>query len=201
MGKRQLNDADSRYERINGELGELKYKDLQSEVIQRGMLYEEVIHADHNSLSSYFIKAYDVPKNPKLLKEFEDRVDQALAEKGYKKDDPIRRFRKFTLDEQEPEVPIVKIPKPPKEIKAPRVKDKQFNIYTGTKKQLTYELTKDLFDKLGKKYKNNAKELCKKFSDKLLTRVLAKFPEAQDKSVKIWMARCMKALCEKKEYS
>src|SRR6478736_3017978 len=189
-------DEDKRMQKILHELADLKYKDLKGECIMRGMSFDDIVKADHNKLGSYFIRAYDTRRNEELLKIHEEKMDAFLAEKGYSETDPLRAFREFT-GEEKPEVEeVIKIAKPKKEPKPPKVKDKTFNIFSGTKKQLTYELAHSLFKAKGEKYKFDHKELCSKFSGQLFVKVQAKFPEAQDKSVKIWMSRCMKGLCD-----
>lgn len=198
MAKRLLSEDDSRYEKIYGHLGKLKYRELQAEVIMRGMSFEDVIKGDHNSLGNFFAVHYDEPLKKSRLKEFELQMDRTLEERGYKKDDPMRRFKHFSGEEEEEvkKEPKPKVEKPKKE---PRQKESEFGIYKGTKKALTFSLTKSLWESKAKEFDYDVKGLAKKFSNKMLQKVQAKFPEAQSKSVEIWMKRCLNQLCQEQK--
>lgn len=169
------------------ELSGFIYQDLKKAVIERGMDFELVVSSSHGTLQDYFIHHYDEPRIPKRLEEFDEWMDRTLGARGHKPDDPIRQFKQFTQKEEEPEPkPIrVKIEKPKK---PKREKNKEFGVFGGTKKEYTYNLSKDLLSKKGN-YSN--KELVKKFGDQLFEKVQNKFPEANDKSVKIWFKRSL----------
>lgn len=195
MGKRQISDDEKEAQRVIDELGNLKYKDLKAEVILRGMGFEEVVKGDHNTLASFFIKYHSEKKVPDRLNQFEAWVDSKLGELGHKPNDPIRKYKQFSSTDEEEITP--KLEKPKKEkIEKPkkekREKDAQFNIFRGTKKEYTYNLCHDLHGKFSKKYDH--KTIIKKFSNQLFNKVQAKFPEAQEKSIKIWMSRCLASL-------
>lgn len=171
------------------DLAGFRYSDLKGAVIKRGMEFEKVINSDHGRMADFFIQNYDKPVNPKKLEEFDKWMDLKLKEQGYGEDDPVRQFKQFTLEpEQEEEKPKkekkVKIIKPKKE------KNKEFGIFGGTKKELTYNLAKNLLAKKGEKYKSN-KDLVKKFGGQLFDKVKEKFPDANDKSVNIWAKRAL----------
>lgn len=171
------------------ELASFRYSDLKAAVIKRGIDFELVVSWDHGKLSDYFINNYDKPVNPKKLEEFDKWMDLMLKAKGYTENDPVRQFKQFTMpiEEEKEEKPKKKIE--PKSIKPKKVKNKEFGIFGGTKKELTYSLSRDLVIKMGAKYDNKA--LIKKFSDQLFNKVKDKFPDANDKSVKIWFKRAL----------
>jgi len=170
------------------ELAGFRYSDLKKAVIQRGMNFDLVVSSSHGVLSEFFIHHYDEPIKIKRLDEFDDWMDKTLAAKGHKEDDPIRQFKQFTLKPDSEEIPKpikvkeVKINKPKRE------KNREFGVFGGTKKELTYNLSKDLLEKKGE-YSN--KELVKKFGDQLFEKVQKKFPDANDKSIKIWFKRSL----------
>jgi hypothetical protein len=127
-------------------------------------------------------------------------VDRKLKDLGYKKSDPFRKYRKFSDITEGNDVKAKrKISKKigiRKKAKVKRAKNKEFNIFQGTKKALTYELSKDLWGKKGKEI-SEVKALVKQYGDKMVERVQKKFPEAQEKSVKIWMSRALKEIATK----
>jgi len=174
------------------ELANFKFSDLKKAVIQRGMDFELVVNSSHGALSEYFIHHYDEPKVDKRLEDFDKWMDIKLGLNGYEKDDPLRKFKQFAP----PETQVDDTPKPEKKLKEIKVKkpkrekNNEFGVYGGTKKELTYSLAKDLLDKKGD-YSN--KELVKKFGDQLFEKVQKKFPDANDKSVKIWMKRYLES--------
>lgn len=200
MAKHLLSEEDSRYEKIMHSLGNLKYKDLQAEVIQRGMGYKEIITGDHTTLSSFYIAHFDEPLKKARLKEFQNLSDKSLEERGYKPDDPIRKYARSQFenpeDEDTPKAPKEKVEKPKKE---KRQKDAEFGIFEGTKKQLTFKLAKSLWNARAADFDNDYKRIAKKFAGKLFRKVQVKFPDAAEKSVKIWMVRCLKEVCEPKD--
>ncbi len=176
------------------ELASFRYSDLKAAVIKRGIDFDILVASDHGKLSDYFIHNYDKPVNHKRLEEFDKWMDLKLKEKGYEENDPVRQFKQFTMPEEEIEEKPKKKAEP-KPIKPKKVKNKEFGIFGGTKKELTYSLVRDLVNKMGDKY--DGKELIKKFSDQLFKRVQAKFPDANDKSVKIWFKRALPLIKKK----
>lgn len=179
----------------NKELSELKFQDLQGTCISMGMTFEDVVHADRPRLESWFCKNYGTKRNKGLLEDFDIWMQKLLAKK-YGPDDPFVKFRRFSkvLEDGTTKATqsALKRAKIKKEKKPKRQRDSKFGIFIGTKKAYTYYLANDLYDKFKDKY--NMKEIQKGFADKLVTKVVAKFPEAQEKSVKIWMTRALKEL-------
>lgn len=178
------------------ELMNMKYVDLQAAVVSRGMDFDDVVEGDHGKLASWFIKNYEVRLNKSRLEDFDIWMDRKLKDKGLKKSDPLRKYRKFSEVDDEGGVKVttgaLNKAKIRKEKKSKRNRDGKFGIFTGTKKEYTYNLTNDLFGK--KKDTLTNKEIQKNYSQKMIDKVTKKYPEAQPKSIKIWMSRCLKAL-------
>lgn len=189
MNKKKLNNpkADrSRDEKINEALAMLKHKDLQRECVLRGLDFEKVVEYDHHKLANFFYLNFEVEKGTDgLLDAFDKWIEEQLVNKGYKKGDailhPSLRLGVTHLEDIKDDrpskalkpvnenSPIVNIPKTKRE------KDPVTGVYTGTKKNLTYTLAK-----AGKSFG----EIVKAVKDK--------FPDAQEKSIKIWQKRALK---------
>jgi len=179
-------------QRAHKAMAKMQYPDLKAACIMRGMDPMDVVESDHGGLSGFFIKHYEEKKNRELLEDFDIWMDAKLGEEGYEDDNPVRKHRQFSnLDEDEniqvktkslkrADIPLKK------RVKKERNKH---GIFKGTKKDLTYSLTEQLYQKKGSDY--TPKELMKKYSNKLVAKVLDKFPDAKEKSVKIWMKRAL----------
>lgn len=202
MAKNSILDRNHPYFAANKALTKMRYMDLQAAVIMRGMDYEDIVEGDHGKLASWFIKNYNNPVKRDRLEQFDDWMDQKLKERGYKKNHPVRQFRRFSnLDDGQAQVKTRALRRAdvPKKVKVKRERDKEFNIFKGTKKDYTYKLSKSLYDAKGSEFTENiAKQLCKKYSALLLEKVQKKFTDAQEKSVKIWMKRCLDEITKKK---
>lgn len=188
-------------EAANKALTKMKYLDLQAAVIIRGMDFQEIVDGDYPRLASFFVKNYEAKKNKDLLEAFDTWVDNQLKDRGYKKSDPFRKFRRFSALTHDGDskvrtrrlknADLNKTKKPKKE------RDTQFGIFKGTKKEYTFTQSKDLFEKKGEG--NTVKDLQRKFGDQMVERVTKKFPDAKEKSIKIWMKRCLDELYKKKK--
>lgn len=175
------------------ELSQMVYKDLKIACIVRGMEFQDVVESDHGILSSFFIRNYYNEKDPELLEDFDIWMDKQLERNGLAKDDPLREFKlSSTVDPETQDIRLskkkvgrrVKLPK--KEVKK-RERNDTFNVIKGTKKEYTMELTKRLFD-LGKNLGS------KNIQDKLVNRVVEKYPDANPKSVMIWYKKALNGL-------
>jgi hypothetical protein len=182
--------SDALEDRIDRELARFKHKDLQRECILRGLEFKLIVEFDHHQLASWFRQNFENSQSLERLTLYDVWVENQLVERGYKKGDailaPSLRFA-FIPDMEK----IGKIQTPGvqkgispasdqvvKENKPKRIVDTSTGVYTGTKKNLTYQLTDE-----GKKL------------DDIIKTVMEKFPEAQEKSIKIWHKR---RLAEKK---
>lgn len=161
------------------ELTQMKYKDLKIGCIVRGMLFEDIVEGSYTTLSRYFLDHYDDKQDKSLLEQFDTWMERTLIAKGHAKDSPLVQFRlSTTLDEDDNSKIIgknLKKAQVKKEKKPKRERDPDSNIFKGTKKALTFELSKK-----GIPINDIIKAVCEKF------------PEAQEKSIKIWAKRALK---------
>lgn len=180
-------DPQKRQEKVLHQLGMMKHKDLVRACVSRGLGFDRVVEYDHNQLGSFFLKNYDTSEDPKLLDEYDSWVENQLTARGYKKGDallsPFLRLGyvgKGDLGDAptkiiDPTSKPKKIPETVKVDKSKREKDESTGVVTGTKKNLTYTLARE------------GKEL-----PRVIELVKKQFPDAQEKSIKIWFKRALK---------
>lgn len=164
------------------ELQNYKRKDLQKVCITMGIPFDRVSDSQ-TQLMSWFTQNYGRTRNHNLLLEYDDWFEEEMA-KRHDKEDPKFSYlfhpaMRMSAKEEEPNE-VLKIKKKIKEKKLKvekpaRAKDEDTGIVSGTKKAYTYHLVK--------------KGLSEK---KVLKRVLNKFPEAKEISIKIWIKRALK---------
>lgn len=189
--------GDPEKDKIWFEIANFRFKDLQGAALLRGLSFGEAVGMDAPTMSNWVFLHWKTKKEKDRLKEFDKWVDSKLKEKGIKKSNPVRQYKKFA-DEYAEENKEPKPPKPEKVKKEKRQKN-EFGIFTGTKKEYVYKLTQSIHDQFGKKYKFKTQDLVKKFCNQLFTKVSEKFKDANEKSVRIWMKRQIDALNSKKD--
>lgn len=170
-------------ERALRELSKMKHRDIQRACIVRGMPSAEMVNSDHHKLVSWFIKNFERSQDESLLVPHDLWVEEQLKLKGYKEGDtlmsPALRFS-YVKDFEQIEKPKVIKPNQPIVIPEKKVKaeiDKKTGVREGTKKAMTYGLTDE-----------------KLAIDKIIKAVKKKFPNAEEKSIKIWYKRRLKEL-------
>lgn len=179
-----IQDPKKRTEKIIDRISMLNHKNLQKECILRGMEFEAVVKSGHHVLSSFLLEHYDDGQDAKLLDEYDTYIEETLIARGYKKGDAMLSpcFRMgFTGDIsnidgnkiQDPE--SKKSPQIPKVDRPKREKDPTTGVLSGTKKSLTYTLAKE-----GESLET------------VISKVLEQFPEAVEKSIRIWFKRALK---------
>lgn len=169
----------SRSDRV---LQDMKLVDLQKACIVRGMPFEDMVKSSVPQLHSWFDHNYQNSQDIKLLNEFDDWRELILKKKFTGPEDqwafhPNLRFGFIgkkdsdgnTTQTKKPRLKGVdKVEKPKRE----RVEGTK--VFMGTKKALTYQLTQE------------GKPL-----DEIIEAVMEQFPEAQEKSIKIWRNRAL----------
>lgn len=180
--------GDPRKDKIWYEISNFRFKDLQGAALIRGLSLEDAVLMDAPTMSNWVFLHWDDRKDKKRLITFDKWVDRKLKEKGLKKSNPIRQYKKFSDQYDNPEEEKPKEIKPPKVKKEKRQKN-EYGIFVGTKKEYVYKLSQSIYDQFGKKYKFQVKVLIKRFSNQLFSKVKEKFTEANEKSIRIWMSR------------
>lgn len=194
--------GDPEKDKILGRIGDMKYPDIKANCLIRGCPFEKVIDGDFPKLCAWLYKNWHTKEDPSKLLEFDAWMDTKLEERGYKKGSAIRNHKQFTAEspkEDPSKAPLGKEAKKealPKKKKIKKERDANFGIYKGTKKEATYSLTETLYRQLGNKY--DKKVLVKKFTPQLLDKLKKKFGDTpSEKSVKIWMKRCLDSIDDK----
>lgn len=153
------------------ELSNLTFKNLQREVIKRGMPFEDISKSDYNLLASWFTKNFSVPQSTDLLRLYDIWLTDLLNSKGVDKimTHPQLGYSYLEVTEEEVEAKS----KPKSKVKS-KVKTDQ-GIMGGTKKAMTYELATS-----------------GKTKQETIDAVLDVYPEASLKSLGIWYNKALK---------
>lgn len=153
----------------------LTYKDLKTECVARGMPFDEVIGATFPYLTNWLLDNVLRPTDDKLVEDFDLHVEKILKARGsdYLVHNSLRLS--YLKERDEDGVIIKKEPKAPREKKAPRERT-ETGLFKGTKKAYVQEL-----------YMKG------KTLEQTMVKVCRKFPDAKEKSVKIWFNKFKKA--------
>lgn len=155
-------------------MADMKYPDLKRACIIRGMPFEDVVRGDFPRLGSWLNKNYMVKTNSKLLDEFDEWNRADMIARGYPPDEPMIRYGFIDTDPDTGET-IIKRPRKIKKDKVRRERTEQ-GLFKGTKKELTFQCAME-----GKTLEET-NEI-----------VIEKFPEAVEKSIRIWYNKAKKA--------
>lgn len=184
--KRQLSETEEvNWGLVNRLVRDMKLKDIQRACVARGMPFEEVVGSSVLGLHSWFANNYDRGQNLNLLNEYDIWMAEKLlqANPEYTPDHPINhpslRLGYMGHKDEDGEVKKKKLRlkglEKPKKKKKARVEGTK--VIAGTKKGLTYQLTREGLD-----------------FDALLEKVEASFDDVNEKSVLIWHKRCLKEI-------
>lgn len=171
--KTQIQGGVAKTNFLGGTVGHGTIKDIQRKAVVLGMPFTDVVNSDMGRLESFILKTTNQP-DPRRLDEYDEWMDKQLEAIGYDKNHPFRHHRlrlgflgEETEDGEHKRKRVRGIPKP-KEKKAPRERD-EHNLIKGTKKSYTFELTAKGYD-----------------IERIKRRVLKRFPDANEKSIKLW---------------
>lgn len=165
-------------ERVEEALLNMRFIDLQRAAVIRGMKFQNVVESGIAELQSFVIKYWNKPVKMELLEDFDKERMKEMKRRGLPDDEPFVRLGFMgKTDEETGEITSMIRPEKVKvkKIKKNRERDKELGIFTGTKKAFTFEMCK------------KGKSL-----DKTIEAVMKKFPEAQEKSIKIWYKKATK---------
>lgn len=148
------------------------YKDLKREAVIRGMPFPDATGAGIPQLIHFIDNSENKP-DISLVDKYDEWADQQLAQLGYEKGKELRHpnLRLGFIGEKDADGKVIKqkrikgIQKP----KKPKRERDSNNLYKGTKKSYTFELAQKGYS-----------------LERVSRRVKKKFPDASDKSIKIW---------------
>lgn len=156
---------------LSGGLENMTYRDCKRRAISLGMPFPDACAADWNKLSQFILRSPNKPDNS-LIDKYDDWVDKILEERGYEKDDPMRNYQLrlgFIGEEAVENQKKVKRVKGLEKPKKPKREKDELGLWKGTKKSYAFELT------------------LKGYSiDRIIRRVMKKFPDANPKSIQQW---------------
>lgn len=153
----------------------MRHIDLQRACIIRGITFDKLVNSTTGGLQDYFIRHYYDKVDNSRLDAFDEWREEIMKKRG--KDEPFIRLGFIGEVNESGEVISIKKPKKFKKPKKDkREKNSEFNIWAGTKKELTYQCTRE-----------------GKTLDETIDIVMNKFPDAKEKSIGIWAKRCLKA--------
>lgn len=168
----------TREDRIDRELSRMRHKDLQRACILKGLEFAKIVEFDHHDLSNWFFHHFDDAEDLSKLPEYDTWLEQQLQARGHKKGDaimsPSLRFA-FSPDMADIKPAVNKTPlleSVSNEPKQKREADPATGVISGTKKNLTYQLTDQGLP-----------------MDEIISKVKEAFPAAEEKSIKIWHKR------------
>lgn len=179
IDKHRITGSKEKLQLVKDGFENMTYRDCKRRAVALGMPFPEACEADWGRLASYIDKANTKP-DPSLIDKYDDWVDKILEERGYAKDDPMRNYQlrlgyisEDAVTKQRTQKRVKGIPKP----KKPKREKDEHGLWKGTKKSYTYELTKKGYS-----------------FDRVLRRVLKKFPEANEKSVNQWYKAALRKI-------
>lgn len=165
------------------EVNMMNHKALMRAVVSRGLDFQLAIDYDDLQKANWFINNYyDTHPNPKLIDEFDEYRHQVFLANGRTpKKEPwyfdARTNYGFVgeVNEDTGKTKERRIKGFKKKLVLKKEKDKSFNIFKGTKKSLTYDCcVRDIP------------------IDETIDIVTKSFPEALEKSIRIWYSRAKK---------
>jgi len=160
-------------DRINGELLKMRYNDLQKACIIRGMEPNLMVSCDIGGLQTWIIKNWEAPQDEQRLHDFDSWRAAFLKGIG-KEGEPFARLGYMgETNEETGDIDIIK-PKKLRKSDDKRERDTDMGIFKGTKKALTFQCVKE-----------------GKTVEETIEIVTKQFPDAKDKSIKIWRKRCL----------
>ena len=180
----------SKHSRSDRSMRDMKLRDLQKACIVRGMPFEEMVAASVPELHSWFDQHYADGQNLLFLNEFDDWREEHLK-RTLKPEDLSwalhPQLRLGFIGEKDNEGNVISTKKPrlkgvDKAEKPKRERIEGTKVFSGTKKALTYQLAvQHLKDK----------KLPELTIPEVVAQVIEAFPEAQEKSIKIWRKRAL----------
>lgn len=169
MGKKRKLPKGYRSTQVTSSITDMKYIDLQRACIIRGIDFEQLVEGDAGRLESWLMKNWQNKKNVKRLDEF-DKWRHGIMKSMGKGDEPFIRLGFIGAVDEEGNAVAFKRPRKVKKEKERKERNEDLgNIFKGTKKELTFQCAAQ-----GKTLAETVET------------VTDKFPEAVEKSIRIW---------------
>lgn len=150
------------------------YMNLKRNCIARGMPFIDVMNGDYPRLNSWLHKNIENKADVKLLEQYDIFIDGQITDPELKHPTLRTAYIGERAEEQK-----LKTPKPKIKVdKKPKEKDEN-GIIKGTKKSYVIDLVK------------KGKSL-----DRIITKTIRKFPDAKEKSIKIWVRKQLREMGE-----
>lgn len=170
-------DYEKKLKKIRENLATLRYIDLQRTCIIRGIDFDHLVNCDIGGLHTWVINHWEDPIIQDRLHQFDQWRMDKMKEIG-KEGEPFIRLG--FIGEENEETGDIEINKPKrisKPVNPKRERDNETGIFKGTKKALTFQCIKE-----------------GKTVEETIQIVMAQFPDAKDKSIKIWVKKAAKTL-------
>lgn len=171
-------------------LSNLKHRDLKAECISRGLDFEQLAGMSSPMMTQWLSENYKLPTDKELLNKFDKWLEEKHLAEGKTPEShphlfaPAAKLGHVLMPgDQEGSFKLRKkrLKKVPGHTRNKRSeKDERFGIMKGTKKSLTFDLA------------SQGVEL-----KEAIAQVLAQFPEAQEKSIRIWYKKAKNSLAKK----
>lgn len=184
---KESNASNPAFKRAEYELSKMKMRDIQRACVARGIDFELMLSMGLPELSGWFCSHYDWSQDLNLLNSYDDWKELQLKVKHPDKTDPVYHpsLRLGFVARKDDEGNVTETKKPrlkglEKKAKKKKEKLEGTNVFSGTKKAMTYQLATQ----------HKSKEKLPALTvEQVWEQVEKQFPEAQLKSVKIWYKR------------
>jgi hypothetical protein len=152
--------------------------DLQRHCIIRGIQFELLVTLSVFQMQSWLDKHWDIKTETKRLDEFDQWRLDYMKSKGMPADEPFIRLGYIgSRDEKTGEITSFLKPRKMKKTKVKRERDTKMGIFKGTKKALAFQCFQEGLDR-----------------EKTIQKVISIFPDAKEKSIKIWWKTASKSI-------
>lgn len=176
----RITGGSSKFKLVSQGMENMTYKDMKRRAIALGMPFPEALIASFHELA-YWVRTSPNKPDSSLIDKYDLYMDKLLEERGYAKDDPMRSYQlnlgfisEENVDNQKKivrkRIKGLEKPKKPKKERDGR------GLWKGTKKSYTYELTDRGYD-----------------FERVVRRVLKKFPDAKEKSIQQWYRQALRS--------
>jgi hypothetical protein len=162
----------------------LTYRAAKRMAVSLGMPFPDACSGDWGTLMTYISNSKERP-NPELITKYDEWMDKQLESRGYGPNDPMRHYQlrlSYISEDATTKAPKIGLKTKKEKILKPKREKDEVGLWKGTKKSYTFELS----------YRGYPLE-------RVVKRVLRKFPDANENSIKQWWKKAQKQQKEKNE--